>query len=98
MKTKETAPCLAVALLVVLVCPSVLFGAQAAADSATPSTVLVGDLGRKEALVIEGNKTFTTEQILDGMAWHIDYHVAAHPAAPLSGYVVLLERKIKLGY
>src|SRR5438045_2441168 len=98
MKMKETTRWLPVALLAVLVCPGAVSGAEESAASSELRTVLVGDLGRKEALVIEGSKTFTTQEILDGMAWHMDYHVAAHPAAPLSGYIVLLERKVTLGY
>jgi TPR repeat protein len=65
---------------------------------ATSTPQQVGDYGRISALVIEGNQTFTKEQILGAMAFHIDYHLAAHPLAPLADYTVWLERKITLGY
>jgi hypothetical protein len=64
----------------------------------TPGAALVNHLGRRDALVVQGNQTFTADQILQGMSLHIDYHLAAHPAASLTGYLAKLERKIALGY
>src|SRR5882672_5905582 len=63
-----------------------------------PAQTPVGDYGRKEALVIEGNQTFSKDRILDGMISQFDYHLAAHPAAPLADYLARLERMITLGY
>ena len=75
------------------------FGADApATPGQSVSTTLVGDYGHKSALLIEGNHTFTKEQILSGMKLHLDYHLAAHPAALLADYTAWLERKITLGY
>jgi TPR repeat protein len=82
---------------VLAVLPVLLAFANASWSADGPGN-LVGDLGRREAIVVEGNRSFTKEQILDGMLWHIDYYVAAHPDAPLAAYVLLLERKIALGY
>src|ERR1051325_8935768 len=73
-------------------------GAENPSVDARTAAALVGDLGQRQALRIEGNKMFTKEQILDGLVWHIDYHIAAHPAAPLQSYIRQLEQKIGLGY
>jgi TPR repeat protein len=77
---------------------AVCLGADAIPRPKLPTSTAVGDYGRKEALVIEGNQSFTKDQILYGMAFHLDYHLAAHPAAPLVDYLASLERKITLGY
>jgi len=78
-------------------CGTVSIGADNPSAVQPSASALVGDLGSKDALVAEGNKTFTKEQMLDAIALHMDYHLAAHSAAPLSGYLALLERKISLG-
>src|SRR5205823_65915 len=57
-----------------------------------------GDLGRKDALFFQGNKTFTKDQVLRALAWQMDYHLAAHPAGSLTNYLAQMERKISLGY
>ena len=59
-------------------------GAEPAPSAKPPAPQLVGDYGRKEALVIEGNGSFTKDQILSGMTFLLDYHLAAHPDAPLA--------------
>jgi TPR repeat protein len=73
-------------------------GADAIPRPKLPTSSVVGDYGREEALVIEGNQSFTKDLILYGMAFHLDYQLAAHPAAPLVDYLASLERKITLGY
>lgn len=70
--------------------------AASGADNA--STVAVGNLSRKEALVFEGNKTFTNDDILLALTLNFDYHLAAHPAAPLAEYTHTLQRMIGDGY
>src|ERR1041385_1597444 len=73
-------------------------GAENPSLDARTAAALVDDLGQRQALRIEGNKTFTKEQILDGLVWHIDYHIAAHPAAPLQRYIRQLDETIGVGY
>lgn len=74
------------------------FGASVPALAQTGASISVGNFGRQTALVIEGNQTFTTEQIRRGLTLHLDYHLAAHPAAPLAEYTTELERQISRGY
>lgn len=68
------------------------------AAAAQAATGTVGILGAREAFECQGNRAFSREQILDGLSYQIDYHLAAHPVAPLSGYLARLERQIALGY
>ena len=86
----------------VVIAAIVACGRCSAAEPVPPAKesapLLVGDYGRKEALVIEGNGSFTKDQILSGMTFDLDYHLAAHPDAPLADYLTVLERKISLGY
>jgi tetratricopeptide (TPR) repeat protein len=72
------------------------FGASVQAQAGASMTV--GDFGSQSALMIDGNQTFTTEQILRGLTSHLDYHIAAHPAAPLAEYTTELGRQISRGY
>ena len=58
----------------------------------------VGSLGSPEALVFEGNRSYSRNQILKGLSAKIDFHLAAHPAAPLDAYATALERMVVLGY
>ena len=58
----------------------------------------VGELGRREAIVLEGNSTFSTSEILLMLEWQLDFYLAAHRLAPLQEYTAFLERKITLGY
>ena len=81
------------------ICVTLSIGADgtAASDSgAWPP--LVGDLGRPEALLLQGNSTFTREQILSGLAAHLDFHLASHRLAPREEYAAQLKRQITLGY
>lgn len=84
--------------LVLVLILAVVPGVARAAEPPVPEGRRVGDLGRREALVFEGNATFTKDQILEAMAFHVDYHAASHRAAPLSDFLARLERKIALGY
>jgi TPR repeat protein len=84
--------------LAITACAPLSFGADPPAPAPAAVPVLVGDLGRPDALRFEGNETFTKDQILDGLTWQMDYHVASHPAAPLDRYAARLERQITLGY
>jgi TPR repeat protein len=68
------------------------------ADAAAAPTTQVGDYGHISALGIEGNLAFTKTQIVNALTFNIDYHLAAHPLAPLADYTAWLERKIMLGY
>jgi hypothetical protein len=89
---------LIVAAAAVAVWNGVGLGADLSSVTKTPAAPLVGDLGRKEALLLEGNKTFTREQILEALRWHLEFQIASHRLAPLSDYIAVLERKIVLGY
>ena len=73
-------------------------GFTANSPAAAPAPTRVGELSRPQALVFQGNLTFPKQVILDGLIFHMDYQVAAHPAAPLAEYTALLERKLQLGY
>lgn len=75
-----------------------LYGGFDLRAATPPQPALVGELGRPAALVCEGNRTFSKETLLDALQAHLDYHIAAHPAAPLAEYTALLERKLLLGY
>ncbi len=75
-------------------CPS----ADTPAFASPPGSGQVGDYGLGSALMFEGNQTFSTGQIFYGIMSQLDYHVAAHPAAPLAGYLDWLNRSITLGY
>jgi len=73
-------------------------GAENATGTEESQSLLVGDWGRREALVLEGNKTFTREQILRGLTWHMAFHIASHRAAPLTEYRSLLQHQLVAGY
>jgi TPR repeat protein len=55
-------------------------------------------LGRAEAIVFEGNRTFTAEQVNSALRQRLDFHLAAHPAAPLEPYLSTLRDLILTGY
>ena len=74
------------------------FGAPVPALAEPGAPIAVGDLGRPSALVIQGNQSFTSEQILAGLKLRLDFHVAAHPAAPLADFLATLKRQIGRGY
>jgi TPR repeat protein len=67
-----------------------------AASHAAPA--VVGTMGHEQALMFQGNDSFTKDKILAGMRWHLDYHLAAHSSAPLADFMAMLEHKITLGY
>jgi TPR repeat protein len=62
------------------------------------SPLRVGALGRPDAFEFHGNATFGNEQIVDALAWDLDYQLAAHPRAPWEDFARLLERNLVLGY
>src|SRR2546428_6717569 len=86
------------AFFAAVLCSSLCRGADIPPATNAGPSIPVGDLGRKEALMFQGNKTFTKEQILRALAWQMDYHLAAHPAGSLTNYLAQMERKISLGY
>lgn len=67
-----------------------------AADTAV--TNVVGDLGRKETLVFEGLHTFDRNDIINALTPHLEYQLAANPAAPLGNYLKTIEKLILAGY
>lgn len=76
-------------------------GGQAAdppAPDASQDSATVGRLSQASALVLEGNQKFSKEKILEGLAMHLDYHVAAHRLAPRRTFLALLESKVVAGY
>ncbi len=91
--------CIRILLLFATVASAFLcVGAETTNLQKNAKNALVGNLGHKNALLFYSNQTFATEQIVDAMAYHFDYHAAAHPAAPLAGYLDCLAQKIQLGY
>lgn len=76
-------------------------GGQAAdppAADPSPASATVGRLSQASSLVLEGNQKFSKEKILEGLAMHLDYHVAAHRLAPRRAFLVMLEEKVVAGY
>ena len=71
--------------------------ALAAAESPPPSA-LVGELGRKEALVFEGTRTFSGATILRQLEMRLEFHAQANPTAPLADYLSWIERSARQGY
>lgn len=61
-------------------------------------TSRVENLGSRSALVIEGNQTFPTEQILKALTAHLDWYEVGHPAAPLAAYLEWLSSRIRSAY
>ncbi len=100
--------CLEPIELVLCLCVAFSAGARPAPaaeppPAAPPSTnlavpVLVGSLGRKEALTLEGNHSFTAAQIIPALRQQIDFLLAAHPAAPLADYLFAIENLVRAGY
>jgi hypothetical protein len=66
--------------------------------ASTSSSPLVGTLGRREALVFEGNKTFSAGMIQDALRSRMEFLLAAHPGAPLADYTPTVERLIRSAY
>jgi TPR repeat protein len=85
-------------LFTVVISALLCAGAETTNVHKNGKSALVGDLGRKDALIFYSNHTFTARQIIDALDAHFDYHVAAHPAAPLTEYLACLGRKIQQGY
>jgi TPR repeat protein len=86
-----------------LSCGSPIRAADASATSdtlsgASPAEGLVGSLGRRDALVLAGNRSFTVDQINSSLRLQIDFMLAGHPAAPLQDYLTALEELIQKGY
>lgn len=81
---------------------SALAGPACAADSApAPATspiTLVGSLGAREAFVFEGNKTFSSDTIMDELRRHMDFFLATHPAAPLGELAPQIAKLVQVGY
>jgi TPR repeat protein len=59
---------------------------------------LVGEAGRLTAIRFEGNRTFDREQLLWALKLDFDVQTAAHPLAPVSNYIAILEKKMVTGY
>lgn len=75
------------------ICLSAVLSAQ---TSTLPRTI--GHLDSKDALLFEGNQSYTKEQICKALYRDKDVIVAITPTAPLSGFLKILETKIRLGY
>jgi thiol-disulfide isomerase/thioredoxin len=58
----------------------------------------VGNMGDPARLSIEGVQTFTEGDIRGALQSDLDYLVAAHPEASLSGCLAAVERRIRVGY
>ena len=59
---------------------------------------VVGQRGNLDQLRFEGNKTFSAAAIQGELLWDFDVMLAAHPAAPWTDFLAILERKIVAGY
>ena len=58
----------------------------------------VGERGNPQQLVLEGNTTFSSSAIKATLTWDFDVLTAAHPAAPWSEFLAVIDRKIVAGY
>ncbi|MHC5184120.1 MAG: tetratricopeptide repeat protein, partial [Planctomycetota bacterium] len=67
-------------------------------SEAAMSPELIGNLDSRAALVFEGNKTYSNDQICDALYGDMDVIIAASPTASLDNYIKVLKDKIHLGY
>jgi tetratricopeptide (TPR) repeat protein len=58
----------------------------------------VGEAGRLGIIQFEGNEAFDREQLLSALRFDFEVQAAAHPLAPLTAYIAMLEKKILAGY
>ncbi|WP_395753828.1 peptidylprolyl isomerase [Prosthecobacter sp.] len=70
--------------------------AKATAPAAANETV--GERGSVKRLEFEGNVTFSTEKVRRSLRLQGDWMLAAHPAAPLEGYVKATREALLRGY
>ncbi len=73
--------------------PAICYAAQA---SIPPKTI--GYLDSQDALVFEGNKTYSTEQICKALYRDKDIIVSISPTASLKNHLKMLKYKIQMGY
>lgn len=59
---------------------------------------LVGDLGDPSRLGFAGLETFSSDAIRQALVWQLDFHLAAHPAAPLAEYLQSIQTLVLAGY
>jgi tetratricopeptide (TPR) repeat protein len=66
----------------------------------TPATLpkTIGHLDSKDALVFRGNESYSKQQICKALYNDKDVICAITPKAPLSGFLKILESKVRLGY
>ncbi|MHC4185032.1 MAG: tetratricopeptide repeat protein, partial [Planctomycetota bacterium] len=66
----------------------------------TPATLpkTIGHLDSKDALVFQGNESYSKQQICKALYNDKDVICAITPKAPLSGFLKILESKVRLGY
>jgi TPR repeat protein len=70
--------------------------ARGAEDRAPVS--LVGDTGDSRNIAFEGNQTFTSAQLQNGLKANLDFQLAAHPLAPREEYLQTLQKMVRAGY
>lgn len=70
-------------------------GAKVSYES-TPT--VVGQLGDTTSLSFEGTKTFTAQNIRDGLVTNPDFLLASHFAAPFSKYLEAVQEHVRTGY
>lgn len=63
-----------------------------------PPPALVGEHGRQERLLFEGQRHFSREQLVDALRLNVDFLLAAEPDHSLSGFMNRLERLLERGY
>jgi hypothetical protein len=61
-------------------------------------TVLVGSLGDPACISFQGLKTYKPEQIVSALKSTVDFLAISHPLAPLSEYLLALQKRIDSGY
>ncbi len=79
-------------VVLVLVC------ALATRNAVAEVPKLVGDLGGSQQLLFVGQKTFTEQELRDGVGSNLELNVAGHPHAELGSFLKTLRKNVHDGY
>ncbi|MHC4620631.1 MAG: ankyrin repeat domain-containing protein [Planctomycetota bacterium] len=69
-----------------------------AKDNSSTLPKTIGHLDSKDALLFQGNESYSKQQICKALYSDKDVIFAITPTAPLSGFLKILESKVRLGY
>jgi tetratricopeptide (TPR) repeat protein len=68
------------------------------ANAAPAKPEAVGDMGGEARLVLEGNQTYSRNNIVKVLGGTLEFHVQSHPSAPLADYLAWIEKMVSRGY